>query len=62
MVNPLYMTDSRMRKGRKSLDSRSGGPQMEVCLDEYGLLRCGQVIWLEIYNVFHETYIMGLSL
>ena len=32
----------------KELDSRSGGTrdQFEVCLDDTGLLRRGQVIWL----------------
>ena len=35
------------------MDSRSGGTrdQMEVCLDENGFLRRGQIIWLDLYVV-----------
>ena len=52
MENPVEMMECRVRRGMKELDSRSGGTrdQMEVCLDDNGLLRRGQVIWPQLYR------------
>ena len=51
MVNPLEM-DTSGEEGKKESSLKVWGTrdQMEVCLDEYVLLRRGQVIWLELYK------------
>ena len=47
MVSPLEM-DTSGEEGKKEFSLKVWGTrdQMEVCLDEYVLLRRGQLIWL----------------
>ena len=51
MVNPLEMKDTVGWGGEwKTFKICGTRDQMEVCMDDNGLLRRGQVIWLKLYH------------